>query len=569
MNQYAVFHSIESAYSFPLPGKRFVLRVRVDKQDEIESCHVLYNAKHLFFLKRKEKKMTRKYEDDLYAYYEIILPLETPSLAYVFRFVCEGKDFFFSTDGLTENYQFAISYYNYFQCAFVNDIDIQREVSWAKDAIIYEIFVDRFHRGKGEGDKDFINLKWGAIPNPKSFAGGSLIGLREKLDYLKDLGVNALYLTPIFRSISNHKYDIKDYYEVDPGFGSNVAFEELVKEAHERGMRIILDAVFNHVSNENAIFQDVVRNGRNSPYFDWFIIYDEDISKGKYEKFATCDYMPKWNTSNPAVQSYLCDIGKHYVKEYGIDGWRLDVSDEISHDFWKRFRREIKTINPDVMLIGENWQDATPYLRGDEFDGIMNYSFTRYVNDYLAFHQLDSLAFKEKLETLRLRYSAPVTHTNWNLLDSHDTYRFFTQLRKNKERALIGAAIQMFYEGIPCVYYGDELPLEGGYDPDCRRCMDFSLARKSNPFFAKYRDLIRLRAKSGVLKFGELSLRTQDGMLVMERAYRGQVLALFVNLSEADKPLPPGKVVLSNLVNGETLKHEGFAIIANRKKTKE
>ena len=112
MNQYAVFHSIESAYSFPLPGKKFVLRVRVDKQDKIESCHVLYNAKHLFFLKRKEKKMTRKYEDDLYAYYEIILPLETPSLAYIFRFVCEGKDFFFSTDGLTENYQFAISYYN-------------------------------------------------------------------------------------------------------------------------------------------------------------------------------------------------------------------------------------------------------------------------------------------------------------------------------------------------------------------------------------------------------------------------------------------------------------------------
>lgn len=205
MNQYAVFHSIESAYSFSLNKNQVILRIRVDKKDNISHCYLLYNVKHKFFLKRKEKELIRKYEDDLYAYYEIKLFLKEYSLAYIFHFVSEGKDYYYSSDGLCENYQFETSYYNFFQNAFINDIDIQNEVSWTKDAVIYEIFVDRFYRSKYDQNDEYINLKWGEIPNPKSFAGGTLNGIREKLGYLKRLGVNTIYLTPIFNSISNHK----------------------------------------------------------------------------------------------------------------------------------------------------------------------------------------------------------------------------------------------------------------------------------------------------------------------------------------------------------------------------
>lgn len=560
MNQYALFHSIESAYSFPLSQDELLLRVRVDKNDDISHCYLLYNAKHRFFLKRKKLELARKYEDDLYAYYEAKLIVKEHSVAYVFRFDSEGRHYFYSCDGLTEQYDFAVSYYNFFQHAFINEADVMKEVSWAKDAVVYEIFVDRFYRSKDDKNGDYINLKWGDIPNPHSFAGGSLNGIREKLHYLKRLGVNTLYLTPIFEADSNHKYDTKDYYKIDDEFGSSIAFRQLVDEIHKLKMRIVLDGVFNHISSKSDIFLDVAKNGKNSKYYDWFIIYDDDLGKGLYEKFASCLYMPKLNTSKKEVQDFICEIGRYYVKEYQIDGWRLDVSDEISHDLWKRFRKEIKEMNPDVLLIGENWQDASPYLRGDEFDGIMNYSFTRYVNDYLSFNKLDSEGLKNKLENLRLRYINQATNMSWNLLDSHDTYRFFTQVNKNKNRALLGAAIQMFYQGTPCLYYGDELPLEGGYDPDCRRCMDFKKANGKNEFFQMYRELVQLRNKSPIIKYGELVLRTENGLLVFERIYKKQKIDLIINMTGHGQTIKPGSVILANRFEGNVLDNEGFMI---------
>ena len=560
MNQFAVFHSIESAYSFALTKNRIVLRIRVDKNDDISHCYLIYNNKHTFFLKRKEKELTRKYEDDLYAYYEIELLLKQSSIAYIFHFVSEVKDYYYSSDGLKEAYQRATSYYNFFQMAFINETDIQKEVSWSKEAIIYEIFVDRFYRSKSDGKGDYINLRWGDIPNPKSFAGGTLNGIDEKLRYLKQMGVNTIYLTPIFKSDSNHKYDTRDYYQVDEQFGSLVAFEKLVNDIHKLNMRIILDGVFNHISSESDIFQDVLKNGKKSKYYDWFIIYDEDLSKENYEKFASLSYMPRLNSSNKEVQDYICGIGKYYVEKYHIDGWRLDVSDEVSHQLWKRFRREIKAINDDVLLIGENWQDASPYLEGDEFDGIMNYSFTRYVNDFLAFDKYDAKQLAFNLEKLRMRYKRQVVNMNWNLLDSHDTYRLFTQVDKNKDRAIIGCAIQMFYQGIPCLYYGDELPLEGGYDPDCRRCMDFSLATKKNWFYSLYVELVRLRSSEEAMKYGELTIRVEDGMLVMLRTYRKKTIRLTINMTGEKKTVNPINLLCYNEYDDHTLYDEGFVV---------
>lgn len=559
MNKYAIAHAIESNYSFPLTKDQYVVRLRVSKVDNIDHVYVLYGAKHLFQRKRKRKELKRLYEDKEFAYYEAILKLEDYRLAYIFQIESEGLTYYLSSDGLEKEYNFNTSYYNFFQMAYVNEIDITKEVSWVKDAIIYEIFVERFERSKEDKNGDYITLSWGEKPTPKSFMGGTLTGIKERVSYLKKLGVNTIYLTPIFKSPSNHKYDTVDYYQVDEMFGGNIRFKELVEEIHKMGMRIILDAVFNHISDLSDLFKDVKEKGKESKYYNWFIIYG-DIEKGEYEQFATCKYMPKLNTSNLEVQEYLIGIATHYVKEYGIDGWRLDVSDEVSHDFWKRFRRAIKEINPDVLITGENWQDGTPYLRGDEFDGIMNYPFTKYINDLLSFNVIDPMEFKYRLNALRLRYKTQVMNSNWNLIDSHDTFRFYTQVKEDKNKALLGAAIQLFYVGIPCLYYGDEIPLIGRFDPDCRRCMDFKQVNRRNEFYNTYKALIHLRRDSKIIKYGFLEIEYNDGILSFTRSYKGHKMELLMNFSNLDKALPKEAVLENNVKNGRLLPY-GFAVV--------
>lgn len=559
MNKYAIAHAIESNYSFPLTKDQYVVRLRVSKVDNIDHVYVLYGAKHLFQRKRKRKELKRLYEDKEFAYYEAILKLEDYRLAYIFQIESEELTYYLSSDGLEKEYNFNTSYYNFFQMAYVNEIDITKEVSWVKDAIIYEIFVERFDRSKEDKNGDYITLSWGEKPTPKSFLGGTLTGIKERVSYLKKLGVNTIYLTPIFKSPSNHKYDTVDYYQVDEMFGGNIRFKELVEEIHKMGMRIILDAVFNHISDLSDLFKDVKEKGKESKYYNWFIIYG-DIEKGEYEQFATCKYMPKLNTSNLEVQEYLIGIATHYVKEYGIDGWRLDVSDEVSHNFWKRFRRAIKEINPDILITGENWQDGTPYLRGDEFDGIMNYPFTKYINDLLSFNVIDPMEFKYRLNALRLRYKTQVMNSNWNLIDSHDTFRFYTQVKEDKNKALLGAAIQLFYVGIPCLYYGDEIPLEGRFDPDCRRCMDFKQVNRRNEFYNTYKALIHLRRDSSIIKYGFLDIEYEDGILSFIRTYKGHKMELLMNFSNLDKALPKEAVLENNVKNGRLLPY-GFAVV--------
>lgn len=214
--------------------------------------------------------------------------------------------------------------------------------------------------------------------------------------------------------------------QVDSQFGTNEDLHRLIDQAHAKGIRIVLDAVFNHCSEELSQFQDVLKRGKESPYYDWFVIYGDkpDPQAGNYEMFASCTYMPKFNTSNPEVQKYLCDIGCHYVEKYGIDGWRLDVSDEVSHDLWRAFRKAVKGCNAECIIIGENWHDASNYLRGDQYDSIMNYAFTKACLDYFAAGAANAEQTAWKLNDILARNTDTVNSMMLNLLDSHDTHRF-------------------------------------------------------------------------------------------------------------------------------------------------
>lgn len=479
MNRYAMQHIADSAYCFPISKKEIVLRLRTGK-DDIACAEVLYESKYVIGKKQKSAKMRKAYTGELFDFYEVKLKLEDTRLAYVF-YVNDGeKNYYFSEDGVTETYDFTIGFYNFFQYPYINDADIMECVPWMKEAVFYQIFVDRFCQGDFEKDTSYVNCSWGDVPTPKTFAGGDLKGITEKLDYISDMGCNTIYLTPVFESISNHKYDISDYYSVDRQFGTNEDLKQLVKEAHQKGMRIVLDAVFNHCSENISQFQDVLEKGKGSEYFDWFVITGDKISEKKdnYEIFAGCTYMPKWNTSNEKVQQYLIDIGTHYLTEYDIDGWRLDVSDEVSHEFWRQFRKAVKSVKKDAVIIGENWHDASNYLRGDQYDSIMNYAFTKLCLDYFATDKKNAKEAAWKLNEILMRNTDTVNKMMLNLLDSHDTHRFYKEVEKNREKMKAAICLLFFFPGVPCLFYGTEILTEGGYDPDCRRCMDWTKAEK-------------------------------------------------------------------------------------------
>ncbi len=542
MNRYAIQHIADSSYCFPISKNEIVLRLRTGK-DDLVCARVLYESKYEIGKKHKEKEMTKAYIGEIFDYYEVKLELTDTRLAYVF-YVNDGeKNYYFSEDGVTETYDFTIGFYNFFQYPYINEADIMECVPWLKRAAFYQIFVDRFHIGDKEKDMSYINCEWGDIPTPKTFAGGDLKGITEKLDYIKELGLNTLYLTPVFASISNHKYDISDYYNVDKQFGCNQDLKELIQTAHEKDMRVVLDAVFNHCSDETKEFQDVLYKGKASAYFDWFVIKGDKISENRdnYESFAACTYMPKWNTSNSEVQQYLIDIGTHYIKEYDIDGWRLDVSDEVSHDFWRKFRNAVKTVKKDAVIIGENWHDASNYLRGDQYDSIMNYAFTKLCLDYFAKGEKDAKAAAYKLNEILMRNTDTVNKMMLNLLDSHDTHRFYKEVGKDRKKLKAALCLLYFYPGVPCIFYGTEILTEGGYDPDCRRCMDWEKAEGA--LKDDYKDIYQLIAKLTSLRetyhFSDnrIKITFEDEMLVVCQMAEENEVCLYINLTGQEKKI--------------------------------
>lgn len=557
MNELALLHITDSAYCFPISENSIVIRLRTAKND-IAAVWVLYESKYKIGKRHYRAPMHKILSGRLYDYYSVTLTLEDTRLAYVFYLDDGKRNCYFSEDGITEDYDFTKGYYNYFQYPFINKSDILPKTDWLSKAVFYQIFVDRFDKGSSEKDSSYINLRWGDVPAPHSFAGGDLKGVVSKLDYIRDLGCDALYLTPIFRSDSNHKYDIIDYFEIDPMFGDKGDLKRLVYELHKRDMKLVLDAVFNHVSERNDKFQDAIKNGMNSLYYDWFVIKGDFPRKFplNYEVFAECEYMPKWNTSNSDVQEYLISVALYYIKEFDIDGWRLDVSDEISHDFWRRFRKAVKQEKKDAVIIGENWHDASNYLRGDQYDSIMNYAFTKCALDYFAYGKMNACQAADKLNDLLARNTDTVNDMMLNLLDSHDTDRFYSEVSENPDKLYAALCLLFFYPGAPSVFYGTECYTSGGYDPDCRRCMNWeSVNRSEKNIVTKLLQQLSKIKKICLFSFdGTRIYSSADrNLLCVKRQSEKGNAALYINQSnqigrDGDVQVQPGKYKI--FVNG-------------------
>ncbi|MCO5198140.1 MAG: glycoside hydrolase family 13 protein [Anaerolineae bacterium] len=424
---------------------------------------------------------------------------------------------------------------------------------WVKDAVFYQIFPDRFARSSRVYKPDYL-CDWGAPPTYHNFMGGDLLGIAEKLDYIADLGVNALYLNPIFISASNHRYHTNDYLQVDPLLGGNKAFAELLDEAHKRNIRVILDAVFNHAGRGFFQFNHLLECGRESPYLNWFHIYGWPVNA--YNEHEPPNYaawwgmhaLPKFNTDTQAVRDYLWNVGTYWL-EQGIDGWRLDVPNEIDDDeFWREFRRRCRAINPEAYIVGELWHEAHRWLQGDQFDGQMNYPFTRAVLGFFVGERLDQSEisntgygyisplnaeqFSAELDRISNHlYDWDVVLAQMNMLGSHDTPRLSTLARHDKSAIRLMYLCQMTMPGAPNIYYGDEIGLPGHHDPDNRRAFPWHDETSwDNGLRNELKQFIQLRHETPALRYGTFEpLVAQDGAVVYMRRTAEQTVIVAFN----------------------------------------
>ena len=409
--------------------------------------------------------------------------------------------------------------------------------AWVKDAVFYQIFPDRFCRSsRYKAIGKFV--EWGSKPTRENMFGGNLAGITDKLEYIASLGVTALYLCPIFKSNSNHRYHTVDYFEIDPVLGTLKDFDRLVKKAHKLGLRVILDGVFNHCSRGFFQFNSLMELGRNSPYVDWFHVHGWPLhaysGKPNYDCWWGFPALPKFNTDNPDVREYLFSVGEYWMKR-GIDGWRLDVPNEIDDDsFWQEFRRRIKAINPEAYIVGEIWDEPSRWLKGDQFDGVMNYPLRRAVLAYLFDEKPINLA--EFAKRLREAFPAGRFGVPMNLLGSHDTIRLASLPCSNLQRVKLALAILFFLPGAPCIYYGDEIGMEGGKDPDNRRTFPWGMLSdgRRSPIFRFLNELITLRNEERVLCDGKLEIAYSAGSLNIVRSLGRKKMTLVVSAAKPD-----------------------------------
>lgn len=433
---------------------------------------------------------------------------------------------------------------------------------WFKNAVAYQIFPDRFYNGNPDGSflgnrTDIIKREWGDTPYYKAeqfggeykandFFGGNLEGIIKKLPYLEDLGVTVIYLNPIFKASSNHKYDTGCYEEIDPMFGDEKTFSRLCKEAKKHGIRIILDGVFNHTGDDSMYFNKYGKyptvgayQSKDSKFYPWFRFMDYPEV---YESWWGMTTLPQVNEESKELREYLLSGENSIVKKWirlGASGWRLDVVDELPDFFVEELNKAVKSADKDAVIIGEVWEDASnkvaygerrKYFYGDELDSVMNYPLKNAIID-LALCRIDAEEFDRRTLSLKENYPVPAYYSLLNMLSSHDTERITTlmggaptrhevdrdyqaQFKLNdnqkevaKKRTKVAYGMVMTMPGVPCIFYGDELAIEGYGDPFCRMCFPWDKMDQIDPM-SEMRDwmksLISLRKSDETFSTGEI-----------------------------------------------------------------
>lgn len=535
MNLEAVYHRMKQNWSYAYDNKTLHIRIRTKRKD-VSHIDLICGDKYNWNDTHLVVPMELWISDSQFDYWEAEVEPPYRRLLYYFALHNKGETIYLMEKGFDKKPPVRI-YEGNFDFPFINPADVFSPPEWVKSAVFYQIFPERFGNGDASINPAVVE-DWGGTPTPYNFFGGDLQGVIDHLDHLTTLGITAVYFNPLFDATTNHKYDTINYLKVDPQFGTNEKLKELVDACHLRGIRVILDAVFNHSGFDFPPFQDVIKNQKNSKYVDWFHIREFPIVTKplpSYDTFGFEPLMPKLNTENPEVQAYLLDAAKYWIEEVGIDGWRLDVANEVDHQFWRAFRNTVKKVNPDAYILGEIMHDAMPWLQGDQFDAVMNYPFTNTLLNFFAHEEIDAAAFASAIGAQLASYPRQVNEVAFNLMGSHDTTRLLTLCKGNEKLTKLISIFQFTFYGVPCIYYGDEIGIDGEQDPYNRKCMEWDPEKQNLDLFQFYQQLIQLRKEYPALRNGKfkfLLAKKNDHRLVYERWDEQDHFIIFINKRE-------------------------------------
>ena len=568
MNKSAILHIPMSEYCCGLDENRILYRLRCAK-DDLTQVTLFYadTACRENPIRFTPVPMEKTLSDACHDYWQAVV--DSPyNRVYYYLQLDDGQEttLYYSnlfTDRLAQDRS------EYFKLPFNHRADLARVPEWTRDAIVYNVFPDSFASGK---------CKLAGCSQPQRFGthtlrgrlGGTLEGVTQNVNYLKALGINCVYLNPIFAAGEYHKYDLLDYYQVDPCFGGNAAFRAMVNTLHASGIRVIIDGVFNHCGWHFFAFEDVIRNQEQSRYKDWFydltfpVVYpatSEEIPG--YACFAYERMMPKLNTANPEVQKYFCDVGAYWVREYGIDGWRLDVASEVNDGFWRAFRGAVKQENPEALLIGEVWESAAHWLQGDLFDSTMNYDFRKHCQAFFAEKRIDAADFSGRITDMLMRYRPQMLPAQLNLLDSHDVSRFLSLCGGDTVSYRQAILFLMCFVGMPTLFYGDELGLAGIREAEYRAGMPWDGGNLELLSF--FRKAIAMRRDLSPLRRGDfqmLSAEVGSRVLCFRRSTGTEAVTVTINAGTTETALPPSEEMLywAEGLQGSSLSPGGFAV---------
>ncbi len=412
---------------------------------------------------------------------------------------------------------------------------------WPVNSVFYQIFPDRFCNGDSTNDGPDVK-PWGTIPTHTNRMGGDLAGVAKRLTYLRELGINAIYFNPIFSADSNHGYDTRDYMHVDPRFGTNAQLVHLIENVHKLGWHVILDGVFNHTGVNTRWFRSIEKRGAKSPFVHYYYVkrfpVRVHLGEKSYVSWFGVPTLPKLDLDNAATRKYMLNVGTYWIRAAHIDGWRLDASDQVDPTYWVAFRKQVKAQDPNAYIVGENWGDSHAWLQGDMFDAVMNYPWRQLVLNFFAYRTLLPQQFRRSLRTVRNNTPAACTNVMFNLLGSHDTVRLATIFKGHLAQQMQAMAFQFTYPGIPTIYYGDEIGLQGGADPDDRRCMIWDRTKWNQPLLHFTKRLIALRKAYPVFDRGSydtVAAKDRDGLFAFKRCYGASTAVVAFNNS--DRPL--------------------------------
>lgn len=585
MNFAGVYHRPESEMAYLYTKDIMHIRLKTAK-DDIADVSLLHGDPYSLRSRPDLPKfytqptpMKKIYTDELFDYWQLAVTEPKKRLTYAFELIDQSNNCFIYTDQgfiKSDDLKMLEDANTYFRMPYFQNIDAFHAPKWVEQTVWYQIFPERFANGDSTNDPQDTK-PWNPNEHPRrqDFYGGDLQGVINHLDYLKQLGVNGLYFNPIFKAPSNHKYDTQDYYQIDPHFGDAKLFKKLVEQAHQRGMRVMLDAVFNHIGDQSPMWQDVLKNGQDSKYADWFhinrfpVTYTptdnfEFAKDATYDTFDYTPHMPKLNTANPKVQDWLLDIAGYWVREFDIDAWRLDVANEIDHHFWRRFHNEMLTLKDDFYILGEIWHSAQPWLNGDEFTGVMNYDYTGAIINHFIKHELSSQGLVDRLSHQLMLYRDQTNAMMFNVLDSHDTARIMTLANEDDQLVRQTLAFTFLQPGSPSIYYGTEYGMTGGNDPDCRKPMNWYPDAKAIAMHDFVRDLIKWRKEhwqliaQGTIEL--TALNDNQGVVIKRRRNNQQLVAVF-NTSSEPLQVTLAPFFAQGFSNGILLP-KGFAVAA-------